>query len=329
VKVLVVGGTRFVGRHIVRALIDRGHDVTLLHRSATDLFPSAEHLLGDRDGDLAVLAGRTFDATVDACAYFPRQVRHLLDVLGEGAGRYVLISSQSVYDEPAAPWYDESSRLFEPASDDVDAVDDETYGPLKVACEQAATERCGDRALLIRPTYVVGPWDYTQRFTYWVRRLSEGGEVLGPGDADDPVQVIDARDLAAFVALAIEKGLSGPYSLVGPESLQTFRAMLDDVAVAVAPSGTRITWVDRDWLLAQGEDDTTVPLWRASEHPWTSTSDPGRALADGLRLRSVRQSAAEILDHLRAGPTSGQDRGLTRAREAELLAAWHAQHPGA
>ncbi len=137
-KVLVVGGTRFVGRHIVRALIDRGHDVTLLHRSATDLFPSAEHLLGDRDGDLAALAGRTFDATVDACAYFPRQVRHLLDVLGEGAGRYVLISSQSVYDEPAAPWYEESSRLFEPAPDDVDSVDDETYGPLKVACEQAA-----------------------------------------------------------------------------------------------------------------------------------------------------------------------------------------------
>ena len=326
-KVLVVGGTRFVGRHIVRALIDRGHEVTLLHRGATELFPSAEHVLGDRDGDLAELAGREFDATVDACAYFPRQVRHLLGALGDGAGRYALISSQSVYDEPEAPWYDESSRLLPAAADDVAVIDDQTYGPLKVACEEAAADLCGDRALLIRPTYVVGPWDYTQRFTYWVRRLSEGGEVLGPGDASDPVQVIDARDLAAFVALAIEKGLSGPYSLVGPDAVQTFQQMLDDVAVAVAPSGTRITWVDRAWLQAQGEDDASVPLWRGQEHPWVSTSSPARALADGLRLRSVRQSAAEILAHLQAGPTSGEDPGLTRVREAELLAAWHAEHP--
>jgi 2'-hydroxyisoflavone reductase len=328
-KALVVGGTRFVGRHIARALIDRGHEVTLLHRSATELFPSAEHILADRDGGLEALAGRSFDATVDACAYFPRQVRHLLDVLGEGAGRYAFISSQSVYDEPAAPWYDESSPLLPAAGDDVAVVDDATYGPLKVACEQAAVDVCGERALLIRPTYVVGPWDYTQRFTHWVRRLGEGGEVLGPGDPGDPVQVIDARDLAAFVALAIEEGRSGPYSLVGPDSVQTFREMLDDVAVAVAPSGTRITWVDRDWLLAQGEDDASVPLWRGSEHPWVSTSDPGRALAHGLRLRSVRQSAAEILDHLAAGPTAGSDPGLTRAREAELLAAWHAERPDA
>ncbi len=325
-RLLVIGGTRFVGRHVVEAALRRGHEVTLVHRTATDLFPGAEHVLADRDGDLAALDGRTFDATVDMCAYFPRQVRHVVGSLGERAGRYLLISSTSVYAEPAGPAFDESSPTVPAAGDDVDVVTDSTYGPLKVACEEAARELLGDRATVVRPTYVVGPWDHTQRFTHWVRRMSEGGEVLGPGDPADPLQVVDARDLGRFVVDLLEKDVAGTFHAVTPEPPYTFGDMLADVLAVVAPSGTTITWVDQAWLLEQGESDGTIPLWGGGD-PWilANAASPAAALAAGMKNRSVRQSAVEVLDHLRAGPTTGSDPGLTREREAELLAAWHAR----
>jgi 2'-hydroxyisoflavone reductase len=325
-KLLVIGGTRFVGRHIVEAALRRGHEVTLVHRTATDLFPGAEHVLADRDADLSALDGRTFDATADVCGYFPRQVRHVIGALGERAGRYLLISSTSVYAEPAGPGFDESSPTVPAAADDVDTITDTTYGPLKVACEEAARELLGDRATVVRPTYVVGPWDHTQRFTHWVRRLSEGGEVLGPGDPADPLQVIDARDLGRFVADLLEHDVAGTFHAVSPEPPYTFGNMLADVAAVVAPSGTTITWVDQDWLLAQGESDATIPLWGGGD-PWilANAASPAAAIAAGLKHRSVRQSAVEVLDHLRAGPTTGSDPGISREREAELLAAWRAR----
>jgi 2'-hydroxyisoflavone reductase len=325
-KLLVIGGTRFVGRHIVEAALRRGHEVTLVHRTATDLFPSAEHVLADRDADLSALDGRTFDATADLCAYFPRQVRHVIGALGERAGRYLLISSTSVYAEPAGPGFDESSPTVPAAADDVDTITDTTYGPLKVACEEAARELLGDRATVVRPTYVVGPWDHTQRFTHWVRRLSEGGEVLGPGDPADPLQVIDARDLGRFVADLLEHDVAGTFHAVSPEPPYTFGNMLADVAAVVAPSGTTITWVDQAWLLAQGESDATIPLWGGGD-PWilANAASPAAAIAAGLKHRSVRQSAVEVLDHLRAGPTTGSDPGISREREAGLLAAWRAR----
>lgn len=325
-RLLVIGGTRFVGRHVVEAALRRGHEVTLVHRTATDLFPGAEHVLADRDGDLAALDGRTFDATVDMCAYFPRQVRHVVGSLGERAGRYLLISSTSVYAEPAGPAFDESSPTVPAAGDDVDVVTDSTYGPLKVACEEAARELLGDRATVVRPTYVVGPWDHTQRFTHWVRRMSEGGEVLGPGNPADPLQVVDARDLGRFVVDLLEKDVAGTFHAVTPEPPYTFGDMLADVLAVVAPSGTTITWVDQAWLLEQGESDGTIPLWGGGD-PWilANAASPAAAVAAGMKNRSVRQSAVEVLDHLRAGPTTGSDPGLTREREAELLAAWHAR----
>ncbi len=325
-RLLVIGGTRFVGRHVVEAALRRGHEVTLVHRTATDLFPGAEHVLADRDGDLAALVGRTFDATVDMCAYFPRQVRHVVGALGERAGRYLLISSTSVYAEPAGPAFDESSPTVPAAGDDVDAVTDTTYGPLKVACEEAARALLGERATVVRPTYVVGPWDHTQRFTHWVRRMSEGGEVLGPGNRADPLQVVDARDLGRFVVDLLETDTAGTFHAVTPEPPYTFGDMLADVLAVVAPSGTTITWVDQAWLLEQGEADATIPLWGGGD-PWilANAASPAAAVAAGLKNRSVRQSAMEVLDHLRAGPTTGSDPGLTREREAELLAAWHAR----
>ena len=325
-RVLVLGGTRFVGRHVVEVALARGHDVTLLHRGGKDEpFPDAEHLHADRDQGLDVLAGRTFDATVDVSAYFPRQVDQVADVLGRAAGRYVVISSTSVYALPDGPGFDESSHLVEAASYDVDEITDTTYGQLKVAIEQAARARFGDRATVVRPTYVIGPYDYTDRFTYWVRRISEGGEVLAPGDAADPIQLIDARDMATWIVGLAENDVAGTFHAVSPEPPFTFGDMLAAIAAEVAPAGTTLTWVDRRWLLDQGEDGGSIPLW-GEDDPWIAANAASAAAArsTGLAPRPIARSIRDVLEHdaVLLAPTSP---AIGREREQELLAAWHAR----
>ena len=325
-KILMVGGTRFVGRHIVEAALHHGHDVTLVHRTATELFPEAEHLLLDRDGDLSVLDERDFDATIDASAYFPRQVRALAAALGGRGGQYVLISSVSAYDIPAGPGYDESSPLLPPAADDVDSITNETYGPLKVSCELAATELFGAATTIVRPTYVIGPWDYTRRFTSWVERIAEGGEVLGPGSPGDPAQVIDGRDMGAWIVRLVENGVTGAFHAASPPPPYSFADLLGDIVVAVGPPGTTVTWVDQQWLLDQGEDEASFPLWAAGDPSMdVGAADPRAAALAGLQPRPVRQSVLEILEDLGEHPLAGERPGLSREREAELLAAWHAR----
>lgn len=325
-KILVIGGTKFVGRHIAAAALERGHDVTLLHRTRTDVFPDAEHLLADRDGDLGVLAGREWDATIDVTAYRPRQVRAVVDALGGRGGRYLLISSTSVYGPPSGPGFDESSPTVAPAAPDVEDVTETTYGPLKVACELLARELLGDRATVVRPTYVIGPWDYTRRFTSWVERVASGGEVLGPGDPGDPIQVIDARDLADFVADLVERDVAGTFHAVSPAPPYSFGDLLADLVAVIGPPGTKVTWVDQQWLLDQGESDASIPLWGGGD-PWISANaaDPAAATAAGLHARLVRQSIREIADDLAVHPPTGTSPALDRARERELLAAWHAR----
>ena len=328
-RILVVGGTRFVGRHVVEAALAAEHDVTLLHRGRgdDDLFPEAEHLHADRDVDLSLLARREFDATVDTSAYFPRQVRSLSVALDGRGGRYLVISSTSVYAQPDAQGFDESSHLVEPAGDDVTEITEESYGRLKVSVEIAARELHHERATVVRPTYVIGPWDYTQRFTYWVERLAEGGEVLAPGNPDDPIQVIDGRDMGVWIVGLLEDDVTGTFHAVSPAPPYTFGLMLGDVAAAVAPEGTTLTWVDQQWLLDQGETGESLPLWGAGD-PWidANTADPSAARATGLAPRSLRDSAAQTLEHVRANPWPSRAPGaLTREREAELLASWHAR----
>lgn len=327
-RLLVVGGTRFVGRHIVTAAIAAGHEVALLHRGTGHdaLFREAEHLHADRDGDLAVLEGRAFDATVDVTAYLPRQVSTLTEALGGRGGRYLVVSSTSVYAVPAGPGFDESSPTLAPAAAHVDVVTDETYGPLKVAVEQEARRLHGDGATVVRPTYVIGPWDHTRRFTSWVQRLAEGGEVLAPGDPADPVQVVDARDLATLCVRLVEDDVTGTFHAVAPEPPYTFGEMLSDVASVVAPAGTTLTWVAGDWLLEQGESGATIPLWEAGD-PWAAVNaaSPAVARAAGMPVRPVRESVAHLVEHLRREPPAGPGPGLPRDREAALLAGWHAR----
>ena len=311
-KILMIGGTRFVGRHIAEAALRRGHELTLLHRTPTELLPQAEHLLADRDGDLAVLADRSWDATIDVSAYLPGQVQSLHDALGGRGGRYLVISSTSVYAPPAAPGVTE--------------VTDHTYGPLKVSIEILARQLFGADATIVRPTYVIGPWDYTRRFTSWVQRIAAGGEVLAPGNPQDPIQVVDGRDLGEFCVRLLEDGTAGTFHAVTPEPPYSFGDLLADIAAVVAPAGTTLTWVDQQWLLDQGETDSTIPLWGGGD-PWigANAASPARSRAAGLPARSVQASVLELTQHLALVPLEGDGPGLSHVREQELLTAWHAR----
>jgi 2'-hydroxyisoflavone reductase len=317
-RLLVIGGTRFVGRHVVEAALAAGHDVTLVHRSATTLFPSARHVLADRNDDLSALAAGEWDATVDVCAYLPAQVRSLAGTLGERGGHHVLVSSVSVYADLPGPGGDEDSALLPAAGDDVDDVTDTTYGPLKVACERAATATYGDRLAIVRPTYVVGPNDHTGRYPWWVRRMARGGQVLAPGAPDDPAQVVDVRDLADFQLGLATGQVAGVFNAVRPT--QPWSELLGATA-AVAPAGTTLTWVDAAWLTEQGVTGADLPLWSEGVVDWASAMSPARAEVAGLRHRPlsecVRDTAAWATDDRLVDGV-----GLTTAREAQLLARW-------
>jgi 2'-hydroxyisoflavone reductase len=325
-RVLIVGGTRFVGWHITAAALRAGHQVALLHRgsSSEPVFTEAEHLLADRNGDLSVLDGRSFDAVVDVSAYLPRQVEALAKALGPDAGRYIFISSVSAYDKPDAAGYDEDSALLAVPDPLPDKVTNESYGPLKVACEQTARELFGPTTTIVRPTYVVGPRDHTGRFDYWVRRIAEGGRVLAPGDPAAPIQVIDARDQANFVVRLLGTEGGETFHTVSPPPPFTFREMLETIVSVVGPLRTELVWVDNDFLTAEGVDGEMLPLWSSDPSELLlDTASPARAYAAGLAPRPLVDTVLELHGHLAslAEPPQHEEQ-LTREREAELLARW-------
>jgi 2'-hydroxyisoflavone reductase len=286
-----------------------------------DPFGQAEHRHGDRDGDLAELAEGEWDATVDVSAYVPRQVRALGEALGRAGGRggrYLYISSVSAYAPTDEPGLTESAPLEALADEDTEEVTGETYGGLKALCEYAAVEVFGAGTLLVRPTYVIGPYDTTGRFTYWVRRLAQGGEVLAAGPRDQPVQVIDGRDLADFCVRLLEDGAGGPFHVAGPPPPHTLGDLLDAVRDAVAPPGTTIRWVDAAVAEEHGLDGSALPLWHGGEREGTAAADPSAALAHGLRMRPVADSARDTLAAQDVTPLV-PGVGLDREREAQLL----------
>ena len=323
-RILMIGGTRFVGKHIVEAALAAGHEVTIFHRGHTgaDLFPTATHLIGDRNGDLAPLSDGQWDATIDTCGYVPRHVHTLADALGDRAGQYVFISSVSVYLTPVAG-YTESSPVIELADPTIEEVTNETYGGLKVLCERAAHARYGNESLIVRPTFVVGPDDYSWRFPYWVARMARGGEVLAPRPVDDPAQVIDARDMAEWIVSMVERGAGGVFHTVGPTESTTWQQMLETIAATVAPPATTITWVDPDLVLDL--DDVSIPLWMAGDpERFISAASPAAAVAAGLRHRPFTDTIRDTLDWCRTQQQPAAP-GLSPEREAELLAQWHAR----
>ena len=251
-KILVLGGTIFVGRHLTEAALARGHEVTLFHRGrhGADLFPGVETLHGDRDGGLDVLKGRAWDAIIDTCGYVPRVVRQSADLLSGSAERYVFISSISAYRDFAALGIDESYPTGTMPDETVEEVTGETYGPLKVLCERAVEEAFPGRALILRPGLIVGPHDKTGRFTYWPRRVAEGGDVLAPGRADKRMQFIDARDLAEWTIRLIERAMIGTFNAVSDDVTWTMGRVLEE-SRTISGSDARFVWASDGFLLAQ------------------------------------------------------------------------------
>ncbi len=320
-KLLVLGGTQFVGRHFVEAALGSGHRVTLFHRGRTNpgLFPKAEEILGDRDGGLGALADGKWDAVIDVNGYLPRLVRDSARVLKSRVERYVFVSTLSVLADPSIPNQDEAAPLAAPPAPAVEEVTKETYGGLKAACEAAVESEVPGRALVIRPGFIVGPWDHTGRFNYWLRRFSDGAEMLAPGDSSAPIQFIDARDLAAFVLKMAESKSVGIYHAAGPRDAWTWSRLFDECR-AITRSDTRVTWVGEEFLESRGMQPSELPMWVGSDASGIMRADSRKAIAAGLLLRPV---AATIRDILAWDSKHGRiDVGMTRERERELLAAW-------
>jgi 2'-hydroxyisoflavone reductase len=321
VRILVIGGTQFVGRHIVAAALERGHEVTLFHRGVTgdDLFRDAVHVHGDRNTDLSALAGGRWDVTIDTCAYFPRQVHALAEALEDRGGHLVFISTISVYADPPGPGITEDAPLRELHDPDTEVLDGDTYGGLKALCEGAARDAF-DEVTVVRPTYVVGPHDHTERFTWWVWRFAQGGKILAPGPADDPMQVIDARDLARFVIGIAERRYAGTWHTMAPQPPFSIRDLFEAVAREVAPSDHEVVWLDESFLIDAKVDPSLLPLWGARDpQRYVLAADASRALASGLSPRPLPETIRDTLEWARTSPPQG---GLTPEREAELLAAW-------
>ena len=262
-KILTVGGTRFFGRAFVEEAARRGHDVSVFHRGESEPADLAgiEHLHGDRNAGLDALTGRSWDAVLDTCAFVPREVRALADAIGERIGHYAFVSSLSVHPDDLPVGATEETPTHQPPFPDTEDVTEETYGPLKVACEVEAGAAFGDRLLVIRPGYIVGPHDPTDRFTWWVRRAAAGGEMLTAGPPDAPIQGIDARDLGAFVLDRIEAKDRDTYGVVGPAEPATMADVVE-AARSAGRADTSFVWVDPTFVHDLGEiHETWFPMW--------------------------------------------------------------------
>ena len=340
-KILVLGGTAFLGPSVIHEARARGHEVTLFNRGRTnaDMFPDLERLVGDRDGQLDALRGRKWDACLDNSGYIPRMVADSAGLLAPNIGQYVFISSISVYKDFSQRGLNEKSPVATITDEQLAAaktqkdVTGENYGALKALCEKAAMDACPGRACVIRPGLIVGPMDRTDRFTYWPVRVARGGEVLAPGTPDTPTQVIDVRDLAEFVVRCLEEKTTGTFNATSAPGELTMGELLESCR-RVSGSNATFTWADAAWLekkeVAAWSD---MPVWVPLEgseagHPFIDVS---RAVKAGLRYRPISETVRGTLDWWATVPQERREApmkaGITAEREAELLAAWHAEHP--
>lgn len=325
-RILMIGGARFSGRATTGLALEGGHEVTLFHRGSgpDDPWPAAEHVHGDRADGFGDVAGRPFDAVIDFCAFYPRQIREAAAALPD-AGRYLFISSISAHTEGFRAGVTEEQDVFEPPFPDTEEVTWNTYGPLKVACEREVAAAYGDRATVVRPGYIVGPFDPTDRFTYWVRRAARGGRMIAPAPSDQLLQWIDARDLAAFLVHLVEEGTPGTFSAIDTPGRYT----LGDVLAASASAGgadTSVAWVDESFVAAHelvGTEEGFDPFPMVTpEEPHAHEVSDARSRAAGLTTRTLEETVRDTLawDDERGAPWP-LTAGLTPELEAELLAA--------
>ncbi|MCD9021840.1 SDR family oxidoreductase [Cohnella silvisoli] len=327
-RILILGGTVFLGYHLVQNAVKAGHDVTIFTRGKTnvDLFPEVEMLMGDRDGNLASLAGRRWDAVIDTSGYVPRVVRDSVKLLADLTEQYTFISSISVYRDFLKPGTDENypvGELEDPSTEDVAS----SYGQLKALCEQEVEAGMPGRALLIRPGLIVGPQDPTDRFTYWPARISKGGSVLAPGHLDASVQFIDVRDLAEWTIRMVEARKTGVYNATGPDHRLTMQDLLEQCK-EVTNSDAKLTWLSHDFLLRQGAGPwIELPLWIPGEGDtekmaYMLSVNVDKAISDGLTFRSLAETIQDTLawDKTRVNVT--RKAGMTAEKESQLLMAW-------
>ena len=333
-RLLILGGTAFLGPAVVEEALARGHEMTLFNRGRTNphLFPDLEKLRGDRNDDLDALRGRSWDAVIDTSGYVPRHVRGPAELLAPAVEHYLFISTCSVYPDLGRLPIDESSRVGVLDDPTVERIDGETYGPLKALCEAAAEAALPGRVCVLRPGLIVGPRDTSDRFGYWPLRVSEGGEVLAPGEPYWETQFTDVRDLGAFCIHAIEQRLTGVFNVDGLERPVPMGELLETCRTVGASDAT-LTWVELGFLTEQGVRPwMDLPAWAPppeglDQVPPVSSA---RALAHGMRFRPLSETVAATLAWERSRLPRGEPPrfGLTREREAEVLAAWR-QRAGA
>jgi 2'-hydroxyisoflavone reductase len=336
-RILVLGGTRFIGPHMAEYAMARGHTITFFNRGKTnpDILPAVERIQGDRNGDLKGLEGRPWDAVIDNSGYVPRQVRESAQLLHASVPNYLFVSSVSVYASFASA-NDENSAVGRLADESVEKVDGETYGPLKALCETAARQVYGaEHTTIVRPGLIVGPGDNTDRFTYWPARADRGGAFASPGQPSDPVQLIDVRDLAAFTIHMLEQRSAGTFNVLSPPGRFTIGNVVNEsVSAAVRVSDPRPApvpvWIPAEFLASENVSPwTDMPVWSPSvgdEAGFAETS-AARATAAGLTIRPLDQTAVDTLRWHLTRPESERvalKAGLSPEREVQLLAAWQA-----
>lgn len=334
-RLLILGGPRFLGLHVAEHALARGHAVTFFNRGRTnaDRLPEVERILGDRNGDLAALAGRDWDAVIDNSGYVPRQVREVAAVLVPRVRRYLFVSSVSVYPDFAEP-RDENSTVGTLSDETVETVDGATYGPLKALCEREARVAFGEaRCTVLRPGLIVGPEDNTDRFTWWPERAARGGEFIAPGARADGIQVVDARDLAAFAIRLVEREVGGTFNVISPPGRFSMGQLVDE-SVAAARALARPAelpqpvWVPASFLAEQGVQPwSEMPVWLPAEGESAAfaRTSVGRALAAGLAIRPLRDTVRDTLRWQLGRPAQARAKlraGIDPGKEQQVLAEW-------
>ncbi len=332
-RILILGGTNFIGPHQVEYALARGHEITLFNRGRTNthLFPGLEKLVGDRNDDLSALEGRSWDVVIDNSATNPDWVERSANVLRDSVGRYVFVSTRSVYADTSripmsieAPVWTYERAGLEPGTTQ------RPYGLNKALAEQNARDIFGEeRSLIFRPGLIIGPGDTTDRFTYWPVRIHRGGEVLAPGDGTDPVQIIDVRDFGEWLIRMAEAEESGTWNVVGPRTPRPMAELLYGIR-AVTTAETTFTWVDTDFAIEAGlRPYAELPVWRPARDGAEGFArfDLTPEVEKGLTFRSLADTTAATLEYHFSRPPERQAElraGITAEREAEVLAAWHA-----
>jgi 2'-hydroxyisoflavone reductase len=330
-QLLVLGGTGFIGPHLVRYAVERGHTVTIFTRGRreAELPDSVIRLIGDRNGQLGALEGKKWDAVIDDSATNPEYVRLSTELLKESVGRYVFTSSTGVYYPYLQRGADEARAVRSDVTDPEDGS--EGYGVAKVKCEQQVLRTFGERGSVVRPTYIVGPGDTTDRFPYWPVRLAQGGEVLAPGRADDPVQWIDVRDLAEFMVRMVEQDFAGIYNLAGPARMTTVTQFLEQARAAINPAAT-LTWIDDYKFLEAHEIFDSVPwVMLKGNDAFHTSSRNVKAIAAGLTFRPLETTIRDTLAWWPSVPEARRSApkfSVTPELEAKALADWHARKRG-